>query len=201
MPRYLCAMLVVSAMAALFTMPASAAVEATEPTQLIQSVTANVTEIGKIGSRAERETAMRALLRKSFDLPFMASAALGQHWVAASEPQKARLLTAVETSEARAYSDRLGNFTGATAQVGGAVARAPGVWLVDSRFTLANGQPLKIDWEVRQGPSGLRISDVRVSGVSLFQTKRADYESYIQNHGGTVEPLIQVLEARAILPR
>jgi phospholipid transport system substrate-binding protein len=54
---------------------------------------------------------------------------------------------------------------------------------------------------VRQGPSGLRISDVRVSGVSLFQTKRADYESYIQNHGGTVEPLIQVLEARAILPR
>jgi phospholipid transport system substrate-binding protein len=190
-------MLAISAMTALFTMPASAAVEAADPTQLIQADANNVTEIVKTKTGAARETAMRSLLRQNFDLPHMASAALGQHWLTASEPQKARLLSAVEASEARAYSDRLGHFPGATVKVGTATPRAPGVWLVDSRFTLPSGQSLKLDWEVRQGPRGMRISDVRVAGISMFVTKRADFEAYIQGHGGTVEPLIQVLEARA----
>lgn len=197
MSRFLGLTLVASAMAALFTMPASAAVEAAEPTQLIQAVASNVTEIVKTKTGADREAAMRTLLRQNFDLPYMASAALGQHWVAASERQKTRLLSAVEASEAHAYSDRLGSFPGATVKVGTATPRAPGVWLVDSRFTLPSGQSMKLDWEVRQSPQGLRISDVRVSGVSMFVTKRADFEAYIQHHGGTVEPLIQVLEARA----
>ena len=43
----------------------------------------------------------------------------------------------------------------------------------------------------------LRIADLKVSGVSMFMTRRADFNSYIQSHGGTVEPLVKVLEARA----
>jgi phospholipid transport system substrate-binding protein len=50
---------------------------------------------------------------------------------------------------------------------------------------------------VRDSGQGLRIADVRVAGVSMFMTKRADFNSYIQSHGGTVEPLVAALEARA----
>src|SRR5690349_20254565 len=99
MPRRLCAMLVVSAMAALFTMPAIAAVEAADPAQLIQSISAEVTEIAKIRSSTDRESAMRNVVRQTFDLPYMAAATLGQHWLSANERQKARLLAAVENSE------------------------------------------------------------------------------------------------------
>ena len=40
-------------------------------------------------------------------------------------------------------------------------------------------------------------TDVRIEGVSMVVTRRAEYNSFIQGHGGKVEPLITELEARA----
>ena len=42
-----------------------------------------------------------------------------------------------------------------------------------------------------------RIADVRIAGVSTSLTKRSEFNSYIMNNGGTVEPLVKELEARA----
>ena len=41
------------------------------------------------------------------------------------------------------------------------------------------------------------ILDVKVGGVSMVLTRRSEFNSYIRNHGGQVEPLIAELEARA----
>jgi phospholipid transport system substrate-binding protein len=38
---------------------------------------------------------------------------------------------------------------------------------------------------------------VKIEGVSMVMTRRSDFNSYIQNHGGKVESLIDELEARA----
>lgn len=201
MPRLFGAMLApilaVGAIATLLALPASAAVDAAEPTQLIQSVATNLSDNVQTKSGSERESAMRALLRQKFDLGYMAASALGSHWSAATGPQKARLLAAFEAAEARSYSDRMGRVPGATVKVGQATAKAPGVWMVDSRLVLPGGQSMKLDWEVREAAQGLKVSDIRVSGVSMFATRRADFDAYVRNHGGNVEPLIQVLEAKA----
>ena len=45
--------------------------------------------------------------------------------------------------------------------------------------------------------AGLRITDVKVEGVSMVMTRRADFNSYIQQNGGKVQPLIDELESRA----
>lgn len=197
MPRLFGAMLAVGALATLLALPASAAVDAAEPTQLIQSVATNLSDNVQTKSGGERESAMRGLLRQKFDLGYMAAAALGSHWSSASGPQKVRLLAAFEAAEARSYSDRMGRFPGATVKVGQATAKAPGVWMVDSRLVLPGGRSMKLDWEVREAAQGLKVSDIRVSGVSMFATRRADFDAYVRNHGGNVEPLIQVLEAKA----
>lgn len=183
--------------AALFALPAAAAVDPAEPTQLIQSVSTNLSANVQTKSGGERESAIRSLLRQKFDLGHMAAAALGSHWNSASAPQKARLLAAFEAAEARSYSDRMGRFPGAAIKVGQATAKAPGVWMVDSRLVLPSGQSMKLDWEVREAAQGLKVSDLRVAGVSMFATRRADFDAYVRNHGGNVEPLIQVLEAKA----
>ena len=182
---------------ALFVLPVQAAVHATDPAKLIQAVTGEVTQIVKTRTGVDREAAIRQLLQTNFDLPYMGSKALGTHWAQASEQQRMRFLAAVETSEARAYSERLGNFAGAAVTIGTVSTRPNATWMVDSTLTLASGQPIKIEWEVHDSGQGLRIADVKVSGVSMFMTRRADFNSYIQSHGGTVEPLVKVLEARA----
>ena len=115
----------------------------------------------------------------------------------ATEAQRTRFLAAVETAEARAYSERFGQYSGQTLSVGKVTARANGVSVVDSRLNQTTGQPIKLEWELRDRGQGLRITDVKVEGVSLLMTRRSDFNSYIQNNGGTVEPLIKELEARA----
>ena len=71
--------------------------------------------------------------------------------------------------------------------------------MVDSKLNQSNGQPIVIQWEVRESGQGLRITDVKIEGVSMVMTRRSDFNSYIQNNGGKVEPLINELEARAAL--
>ena len=193
MHRILGAMLALVAAASLSSMPASAS--ATDPTRLIQSVAAQVAEIVKSRAQNEREAGMRQLLRHDFDLSYIASSALGAHWNDASEAQKARILAAFEATEAKSYADRLASFSSVT--INGATAKSDGVWSVNTNLNLTGGQSMKVDWEVRQSGAELRISDVKVSGVSLFTAQRASFRSYVQMHNGEVEPLVQVLEARA----
>jgi phospholipid transport system substrate-binding protein len=127
----------------------------------------------------------------------MGSATLGAHWNQANEQQRARFLAAIETSEARAYSQRLDGFAGATVAVGNVTTKGSGAWAVDSSFRLASGQSIKLEWEVHDVGQGPRITDVKVAGVSMLVTRRSDFNSYIESHGGAVEPLVKVLEARA----
>lgn len=197
MSRLFALFLACAALAAPLSIPASAAagVGAKDPGTLIQSVSATIVTKVKPRSGTAREAAMRDVLRRDFDLPHMAVAALGSHWDNASAPQKVRFLAAFETSEAKAYANRLGSFDSVT--VTNVSAKGPSVWAVASKLNLDTGEQVTVEWEVRQSASDLRISDVKVSGISLSLVKRASYESYIQSHGGAVEPLVQVLEARA----
>jgi len=180
--------------AALSALPVEAA---SDPSRLIDTVAARVAEVVKTKSGGDREAAIRQVLRDNFDLPYMGRMALGAHWNQATVEQRARFLAAVEASEARAYSERLGQYAGYTLIVDKVIARNNGEWTVDSRLILAGREPIKLRWEVHDSGQGPRIADVRVSGVSMFQTRRADFDSYIERNGGAVEPLVAELEARA----
>jgi phospholipid transport system substrate-binding protein len=50
---------------------------------------------------------------------------------------------------------------------------------------------------VRDNGRGPRITDVKIEGISMIMTRRSDFNSYIQSHGGKVEALVQELETRA----
>src|SRR6185295_6262470 len=70
-------------------------------------VTAPVISIVKTKTGTSHEAAFRKVVRNNFDLPYMARLALGTHWNEASEQQRERFLTALETAEVRAFSERL----------------------------------------------------------------------------------------------
>jgi phospholipid transport system substrate-binding protein len=193
MRRILGVLLAAGAAVGLFVSP----VEAAEPATLIRTVAAVVIEIVKTRTGSEREVAIRQVLRDDFDLPYMGRSALGTHWSQASEAQRARFLAAVETSEARAYSERFGKYAGYAVTVGKVSPRPNNMWIVSSQLDQTGGQPIKLDWEVRDNGQGPRICDVKVEGVSMVMTRRSDFNSYIQGNGGTVEPLVRELEARA----
>ena len=166
---------------------------AADPAQLVQATAQQVIDIVKTKTGADRQSAILQVLQTKFDLPAMGRFALGAHWNQATEDQRTRFLKAVSTAEARAYSERFGQYGGQTLTIGKVTPRANGVTMVESRLNQTSGQPIKLEWEVRND----RITDVKVEGVSMVMTRRSDFNSYIQNHGGKVDALVQELEARA----
>ncbi len=171
---------------------------AADPAADLIAATANqVIDIIKNTQGAARQAAIQNVLQTRFDLPYMAQAALGAHWTKITPEQQVRFVKANETVEAKAYSERFGQYLGQTLTINKTMSRPNGVWIVDSRLNQSNGQPIKLEWEVRQLPVGLRITDVKVEGVSMVMTRRSDFNSYIQQNGGKVQALIDELEARA----
>jgi len=164
---------------------------------LIEKVANEVIALIKVKTGRDREAGIRTILVANFDLAFMGQSALGTHWAATPAPQRERFLKAVASAEARAYSERFGQYGGQTLTIGRVSTRPNGVTVVDSKLSQTSGQPIVIQWEVRDAGQGLRITDVKIEGVSMVMTRRSDFNSYIQNHGGKVEPLIEELEKRA----
>jgi phospholipid transport system substrate-binding protein len=165
--------------------------------QLIEKVAAEVIALIKTAKGAQLEAGIRAVLLTYFDIPFMGKAALATHWDRTSPEQRERYLKAVVSSEARAYTERFSQYGGQTLSVLRVAQRPNGVSVVDSKLNQTNGQPIAIQWEVRDMGQGLRITDVKIEGVSMVMTHRSDFNSYISGHGGKVESLIDELETRA----
>jgi phospholipid transport system substrate-binding protein len=166
--------------------------------ELVSATAAQAIDIIKTTTAVpQRQTAIQQVLQTRFDLPYMAQTALGTHWAKATPEQQARFVKATETAEAKAYAERFGQYAGQTLAIGKTTARPNGVFIVDSRLNQSNGHPIKLEWEVRQLPAGLRITDVKIEGVSMVMTRRSDFNSYIQQNGGKVQPLIDELESRA----
>lgn len=187
-------LLATAAAALLFVVPAGAA---SDPGQFVKNVTGQLADIARTKSGPSRDAAVREVLRNSFDLAHIARVALGSYWNQASEPQRARFLAALEAAEARAYGDRLAKLATSDVTIDQVDARPNGVSLVKAIFTQANGQTTRIEWEVHDDGRGARIADLKVSGVSMSQIKRSEFNFYIQGNGGQVEPLVRELEARA----
>jgi phospholipid transport system substrate-binding protein len=166
--------------------------------ELVSATAAQAIDIIKTTTAVpQRQTAIQQVLQTRFDLPYMAQTALGTHWAKATPEQQARFVKATETAEAKAYAERFGQYAGQTLAIGKTTSRPNGAFIVDSRLNQTNGQPIKLEWEVRQLPAGLRITDVKIEGVSMVMTRRSDFNSYIQQNGGKVQPLIDELESRA----
>ena len=183
------------AAATLVALPAWAADPAA---QLILDTSAEVVELMKTKTGIDRQNGFQRILETKFDLPYMGQMALGKYWDGTTPEQRVRFLKATATAEARAYNERFGQYGGQSVTVNKVSPRANGVFEVDSQINQPNGgEPVKLRWEVQNRGSGLRITDVKVEGVSMVMTRRSYFSAYIQRNGGNAEALIRELEARA----
>jgi phospholipid transport system substrate-binding protein len=177
---------------------AQALAEQDPAAQLVQRAADQGIEVARTNTGAAREAGMRRVLEAYFDLDYIARQTLGNYWNQATPEQRQRYLKVSASSEAHAYAERFGQYTGQTITVSRVTPRGNGVFIVDSKLTQSGGgAPVAIQWEVRNEGQGPRIVDLKTEGVSMILTRRADYVSFIRNNGGQVEALIKELEARA----
>ena len=175
------------------------AAEQNSAAELIQRTATQVLDLVMTKTGTAREAGILRVLETNFDLNYMARSALGRHWNQATPEQRERFLKVFASAEAHAYAWRFGQYGGQRLTVDRAapMTRGDDVSIVNSKLTQTDAEPIAIQWEVRTDGQRVRIVDVRIEGVSMVVTRRAEYNSFIQAHGGKVEPLINELEARA----
>ncbi len=183
----------------LLALPARAAPEPQAAASFIQQAGNELAaELNAPGSSAAKRPGLVALLNRVVEVDDVGRFVLGRYWRAATPQQQAQYLQAFRVALTNAVVLRLGDYRGGG--VGLAVTRAepaPDGVHVATQITKPGTATYTVTWIVEGTDGQPRIVDVVTEGVSLRQTTRSDYASYLQQHGGDVGALIQALHAQA----
>jgi phospholipid transport system substrate-binding protein len=149
------------------------------------------------GTVTSKESVLVGFMERVVDIDGVARFCLGRYWRAATPPQQQEYLTLFGKALTNAVAVRLGDYQGGgvALDVVRAEPAADGVH-VATRITKPGSAPYDVTWVVDGTNEQPRIVDVVAEGVSLRQTQRSDYASYLQQHGGNVGALIQALQAK-----
>ena len=148
-------------------------------------------------SMAERRQRFRVLFRESFDVPAIGRFVLGRYWRRAKPPVRDDFLNVFEEIMVRRFAPKFANYAETKFEIGIVrPLREKGQYLVASTVVPTEGEPLRIDWRVRDKDGRLKILDVLGEGVSMALTLRSEYASAIKDSGGRVEGLVDKLRAR-----
>jgi phospholipid transport system substrate-binding protein len=145
----------------------------------------------------ERNQKFRDILNDSFDLRTIGRFVIGRSWNAATPEQQQEYMSLFEALVVKTYGDRLTLYTGEGFTVKSVRTESEQDVIVGSQITHPDGsEPTLIDWRVRNKNGKLGIIDVVVEGVSLSITQRQEYSAVIQNSGGQIDGLLNVMRQR-----
>jgi len=192
--------LVLAAGLALSGWMAAPAVQASaDPTSFIEEVsTKAITEMAPAASETDKERAakLKPLLEQYFDMPAIAKYMLGSYWRKATPEEQTEFTAVVTDFLALAYGKRFATYTGHEMAVGRVRDDGDGRSVVFSTVKLPSGDPARVDWTVEQAGDSFKIADVKVEGLSLADTHRQEFASVINNNGGSVGKLIEILKKK-----
>ncbi len=148
-------------------------------------------------SMPERRQRFRVLFRESFDVPAIGRFVLGRYWRKAKPPVREDFLSVFEEIMVQRFAPKFARYAESRFEVGLVRRLGPkGQYMVASTVVPAEGEPLHIDWRVRDKDGRFKILDVLGQGISMALTLRSEYASAIKDSGGRVEGLIEKLRAR-----
>jgi phospholipid transport system substrate-binding protein len=192
--------LVVASLLALPALSLQPAVAATDPAAaraMIEKLAADTVAVlrsTEVGSQ-DRAQKLAQILRRGFDLPYLAQLAVGRGWRDMSQAERDRFIKVFTEWVVQTQSVRLGQYAGEQFEVGQTQPTGDRDVMVASKISGGKlTQPVDVDWRVRSSRAPL-IIDVVIAGVSMVVTYRNEFQPIIQRGG--VQALIEELEKRS----
>jgi len=112
-----------------------------------------------------------------------------------AEAQRRQVSDAFERYIAAVYAERFDSYAGERLQVTGEQPSAGGT-IITSQIVKSNGEPVNINYLVRQNGGGWQIADVYLNGtISELATRRSEFASILRTRG--INGLIAMLNTKA----
>src|SRR5205814_10396739 len=161
---------------------------------LYDTLLANMRSGPSLGASG-RYARIEPVVRRVFDIQFMTRLAVGPEWANLTEAQRQQVSQAFERYVAAVYAERFDNYAGEKMQVTGEQASAGGT-IITSQIVKSNGEPVNVNYLVRQNGGSWQIADVYLNGtISELATRRAAFAAILRSQG--INGLIGTLNAKA----
>jgi phospholipid transport system substrate-binding protein len=173
------------------------------PDQLVQKITDEILAAIKSDKQLAAGDKQKATkLAEEKVLPYIdfeqaTRLAVGRAWREAAPEQKQRLVTEFRNMLVRTYSNAISAYEGQTLKVLPQRGKQdPEETVVRTQYIRAGGQPLPIDFTMRQKDGTWKVYDITVEGVSLVMTYRSEFDAVLKQEG--VDGLIKRLAQKNI---
>ena len=142
-----------------------------------------------------RFTQLEPVIRRSFDIPAMARLSVGSSWAGLNEAQRQQVTDGFARYIAGIYADRFDSYAGQKLEVTGEQPSGGGV-MVRSQIIKANGEPVRVDYMMRQSGDAWLIADIYLDGaISEVATRRSEFAAILKNEG--IDGLVAALNRKA----
>ena len=173
------------------TDPSSAAVTVSSFYDTLLSVMKEGPSLGFKG----RYDRLNPTVRNAFDLPLMTRLMVGPQWTSLTPAQQQQLVSAFSDFSAATYASRFDDYSGERFQVDPKPTPSSGGVIVHTKLVKSDGDPVDIDYLLRESSGVWRIVDVYLSGtVSELATRRSEFSSVLRRGGP--EALVDVLQQK-----
>ncbi len=142
----------------------------------------------KAGDRtsfSERYRALAPVVEQVFNLDAVLAASIGLSWATLPNAQKPEVAAAFRRYTVSSYVSNFNSYNGQSFQVLPSVrAVGNGEVVVQTRLVRANDSPVKLDYVMRNGPSGWQAVDVLTDGsISRVAVQRSDFHELLMAGG------------------
>jgi phospholipid transport system substrate-binding protein len=180
---------------------AQAPADPAAPDVLVKTVTLEVVDIIQKdkdiqkGDRKKIIALIDAKVLPHFNFQAMTASAVGRSWEKASAEQKARLMEEFKTLLVRTYASALSAYSNQKFEFRPLRAKPTDTDVtVNVRVMQSGAQPVTIDYDMEKRPTGWKVWDVRVGGISLVANYRTEFDNLVRESG--VDGLIKALAAK-----
>ena len=188
-------------------LPWAAEAQELAPDVLVKNVTTEVVELItkdreiKSGNRSKLMQVIEAKVLPHFNFGAMTALAMGQNWSKATSEQKKQLTQEFKTLLVRTYASALAAYSEQKFDFRPLRAKPTDTDVtVNVRVLQPGSQPVTIDYSMEKTPSGWKVYDVQVGGVSLVANYRTEFGKAVREAG--VDGLVKNLqEKNAVLEK
>ena len=167
--------------------------------KMVESVTKEGIEkiINSDKPSEEKIDVFRKLFTENLDLDFIGKYVLGRYWRTASVSQKKEFIELYKEFNVQTWSKRFDEFKGKEFHFKGtSPANNPNQVFVDTEVPMPEAKPAGVKWRVNNVNGKLKIIDIIIENVSLAQTARNEYTSFIAKSPDGVDGLLKSLRSK-----
>ncbi|MGH6982647.1 MAG: ABC transporter substrate-binding protein [Stellaceae bacterium] len=151
---------------------------------------------GKQLGFAGRRDLLAPAVTRAFDLPLMTRITVGPQWAKTSADDRQKLVSAFSDYSIATYANRFDDYSGEKFDVSPQAAPSTGGdVIVHTKLVPGSGDPIELDYLMRQTSGTWKIVDVYLSGtISQLAAQRSEFTAVLRRGGAAA--LIQSLHEK-----